>query len=57
MWACAEWMASLGREEADTLAGEEIPFHNDKSKVSEVPGMPTHDQKVIVPLFNLVSLV
>ena len=50
-------MASLGREEANTLAGEEIPFHNDKSKVSEVPGMPTHDQKVIVPLFNLVSLV
>jgi hypothetical protein len=57
LWACAEWMASLGRTEADSLAGEEILFHNDKSKVAEVTGMPPHDQKLIVPLFNLVNAI
>jgi hypothetical protein len=55
LWACAEWMAREGRKEADTLAGEEIIFHNDKSKVKEVEGMVAHDKKVIAPLFNLVS--
>jgi hypothetical protein len=55
MWACAGWMADLGRTEADSLAGEEILFHNEKSKVSEVAGMPPHDQKLIAPLFNLVG--
>jgi hypothetical protein len=55
MWACATWMASLGRKEADILAGEVILFHNDKSKVKEVASMPPHDQKLIAPLFNLVD--
>ncbi|KAI0781092.1 hypothetical protein BD413DRAFT_20648 [Trametes elegans] len=53
MWACAEWMAKLGRKEADAIAGEEIPFKNDKSKVNEVEGMVPHNQKVIAPLFNI----
>jgi len=48
-------MASLGRKEATILAGEDILFHNDKSKVREVTGMPAHDQKLVAPLFNLAS--
>ncbi|KAF7338641.1 NAD dependent epimerase dehydratase family protein [Mycena venus] len=55
MWACAQWMASLGRKEANSLAGEEILFHNEKSKASEVQGMPPSDKKLIAPLFNLVD--
>ena len=55
MWACAEWMASLGRKAADEKAGEDIPFHNDKAKVAEVEGMIPPGQKVKLPLFNLVS--
>jgi hypothetical protein len=55
LWACAEWIAREGRKEANVLAGEEIIFHNDKSKVKEVAGMVAHGQKVIAPLFNLVS--
>jgi hypothetical protein len=47
-------MASQGRKQADIVAGEQIIFHNDKSKVSEVEGMPPHDKKLIAPLFNLV---
>ncbi|OSD01666.1 hypothetical protein PYCCODRAFT_1368911 [Trametes coccinea BRFM310] len=53
MWACAEWMAKIGRKEADAIAGEEIPFKNEKSKVDEVEGMVPHNQKVIAPLFNI----
>ncbi|KAL0947340.1 hypothetical protein HGRIS_013459 [Hohenbuehelia grisea] len=55
MHACAKWMADLGRKEADALAGEQIIFHNSKSRVSDVEGMPPHDQKLIAPLFNLVD--
>jgi hypothetical protein len=47
-------MASRGRKEANQLAGEVIHFHNEKSKVNEVDGMTSHDQKVIAPFFNLV---
>ncbi|KAJ3979181.1 hypothetical protein F5890DRAFT_1641432, partial [Lentinula detonsa] len=54
-WASAMWMASLGRKEADSLAGESIIFHNEKSKVSQVEGMPPHDSKLVAPLFNLVD--
>ncbi|KAH0584080.1 hypothetical protein H2248_009653 [Termitomyces sp. 'cryptogamus'] len=54
-WACAEWIGPLGRTEANVLAGEEILFHNDKKKVREVEGMPPHDQKLIAPLFNLLT--
>lgn len=55
MWACAQWMAKTGRAEANTIAGEDIPFRNEKSKVSEVEGMIPHNQKVVAPLFNIVS--
>lgn len=55
MWTCAEWMAKIGRKEANSIAGEEIVFKNEKSKVKEVEGMVPHDQKCIAPLFNIVS--
>lgn len=54
MWSLAEWMAPQGRKAADALAGEIIPFHNEKSKVKDVEGMPPHDRKLVAPLFNLV---
>ncbi|KIK63702.1 hypothetical protein GYMLUDRAFT_40767 [Collybiopsis luxurians FD-317 M1] len=54
-WASAQWIASLGRKEADSLAGESIIFRNEKSKVSEVAGMQPHDKKLVAPLFNLVD--
>jgi hypothetical protein len=53
--ACALWMAGLGRAEANKIAGEVIPFHNDPTKADEVEGMPRADVKVVAPLFNLVS--
>jgi len=48
-------MAALGREAANSRAGEQIFFHNDKKKVKEVEGMSSHDQKLSAPLFNLVE--
>lgn len=53
-WALAEWMAGLGRKEADSLAGEEI-LSNDKSKIKEGTDLPDVNAKLIAPLFNLVS--
>jgi nucleoside-diphosphate-sugar epimerase len=55
MWACAQWVASLGRTEANKMAGEEIPFHNDPSMVNQVLGMPSPGTKVVAPLFNIVD--
>ena len=55
MWAAAEWMAKTGRKEADVLAGEEILFKNEKSKIDEAEGMVAPSKKVIAPLFNIVS--
>ncbi|KIY43672.1 hypothetical protein FISHEDRAFT_68077 [Fistulina hepatica ATCC 64428] len=55
MWACAGWMAPMGRKEADAKAGEVIPFYNEKAKVKEVEGMPPADQKIVAPLFNLTD--
>jgi hypothetical protein len=57
LWAAAEWMSRVGREEALRLAREEIYWRNDKSKVTEVAGMPPPEMKVVAPLFNLVSIV
>jgi hypothetical protein len=54
-WACAQWMVPLGRKQADALAGEEIIFHNDKSKIKTIDGVPPHDKKLLAPLFNLVD--
>lgn len=56
MWACAEWMASLGRKEANALAGENI-FSNEKSKIKGVEDVPDHLTKLVAPLFNLVRVV
>lgn len=53
--ALARWLAPLGRKEADKLAGESIPFHNDKSKVKGMEDAVPYNQKVVAPLFNLVG--
>ncbi|KII88949.1 hypothetical protein PLICRDRAFT_53446 [Plicaturopsis crispa FD-325 SS-3] len=55
LWACAEWIKSVGRKEADAIAGEEIIAHHQKSKVKDVEGLVPHSQKVIAPLFNLTD--
>lgn len=47
-------MARVGRVEANSIAGEEILFKNDKSKVKLVEGMVPLDKKCIAPLFNIV---
>lgn len=54
-WAAAEWVASIGREEANKVAGEDIYFANDKAKVQEVKGAPDPKAKLTAPLFNLVD--
>ncbi|KAI0316784.1 NAD-P-binding protein [Amylostereum chailletii] len=55
LWACALWMSELGRAEADKVAGEIIHFRNEKSKVSEVEGMPAAETEIVAPLFNLTD--
>ena len=55
-WAAAGWMASLGRTEANVLAGEEIQT-NDKSKVKDVEHVPDLSKKLVAPLFNIVRYV
>ena len=57
LWAVAEWISRVGREEALKLAGEEIFWRNDKSKLTEATGMPPPEKKIIAPLFNLVSII
>jgi len=47
-------MAIKGRNDANETAGEVIPFHNSKSKVKDIAGVPAPDKKVVAPLFNLV---
>ena len=55
MWSCAEWMAGVGRKEANSIAGEEILFRNDKSKAKTIEGVVDPATKCIAPLFNIVS--
>jgi len=55
LWAGAEWIASLGRKEADALAGEEIISHNPRENLMQVDGMPPQDKKLIAPMFNVVD--
>ncbi|KAI6043050.1 hypothetical protein EDC04DRAFT_2891319 [Pisolithus marmoratus] len=55
LWACAEWMRPLGRKQADAIAGEKIPFHNDRSRVKEVVGTCSPDTQPVAPMFNLVD--
>ncbi|KAF8580694.1 hypothetical protein K439DRAFT_1648132 [Ramaria rubella] len=54
-WAAAEWMAPLGRKEANKLAGEDIYFANDKAKLQEVKGAADPKAQLTAPLFNLVD--
>ncbi|KZT26497.1 hypothetical protein NEOLEDRAFT_1177498 [Neolentinus lepideus HHB14362 ss-1] len=54
-WGCAEWMSKLGRQEADTVAGEPLLFHNDKSKIKALEGACAPDAKPVAPVFNLVD--
>ncbi|KAG8217295.1 hypothetical protein J3R82DRAFT_5390 [Butyriboletus roseoflavus] len=55
LWACAVWINQQGREQANALAGEKIPFHNEKSKAKEVDGVASPDEQPVAPLFNLVD--
>ncbi|KAI6110046.1 hypothetical protein F5141DRAFT_1118342 [Pisolithus sp. B1] len=55
LWACAEWMRPLGRQQADAIAGEKILFHNDKGKVKELAGTCSPDVQPVAPIFNLVD--
>ncbi|KAF7966847.1 hypothetical protein HWV62_36895 [Athelia sp. TMB] len=55
IWAAAQWMAPLGRAAADSQAGEEIIFHNSKSKFKDVADIVSHDKKVVAPIFNAVD--
>ena len=52
-FALAQWIEKEGREQANTLAGEEI-LPNDKSKVKEASNLPDPGKKLVAPLFNLV---
>ncbi|KAF8522110.1 NAD-P-binding protein [Hysterangium stoloniferum] len=54
-WAAAEWMGSIGRAEANKIAGEDIYFANDKAKIQDVKGAPDQKAKLTAPLFNLVD--
>jgi hypothetical protein len=56
MWACAQWMAERGRARADSEAGEELHFFNDKSRCSEVSYVPPPTAVPVAPLFNLVRI-
>ena len=54
-WAAAVWMAEIGREAGDKMAGEDIYFANEKTKIQDVKGVPDPKAKLTAPLFNLVS--
>ena len=53
-FALAQWMAKEGRQQANIIAGEELPS-NDKSKIKEGKDLPDLNKKLVAPLFNLVS--
>jgi len=56
MWACAEWMTNVGgRQEANAIAGVDIPFKNEKSRIGEVEGIVPPAQAVVAPLFNIAD--
>ncbi|KZT42003.1 hypothetical protein SISSUDRAFT_980784 [Sistotremastrum suecicum HHB10207 ss-3] len=54
-WSCATWIAPLGREEANKIAGEQIWFANDKSKLKGIDGVIDPSLTPIAPFFNLVD--
>ncbi|CAL1704276.1 unnamed protein product [Somion occarium] len=53
MFAVANWIAGIGRKEADSVAGEEIVFHNDKAQLEAVEGAAPPEKRCVAPLFNL----
>jgi len=55
LWAAAHWMASIGRKQANAIAGEEIIFHNEKRNLTGVDGVAPLDKKLIAPMFNIVD--
>lgn len=55
MWACAQWIAGIGRQEANSIAGEEILCKSEKVKLHP-EGLAPADKKCIAPLFNIVSI-
>ncbi|KAG1796780.1 uncharacterized protein HD556DRAFT_1359723 [Suillus plorans] len=55
LWACAKWIASLGRQQANSTAGEKIYFHNDRTKVKDTEGTCIPDAQPVAPVFNLVD--
>lgn len=57
LWACAKWIASLGRQQANLTAGEKIYFHNDRTKVKDTEGTCIPDAQPVAPVFNLVRKV
>jgi len=56
MWECAKWIDPLGREKADSLAGEKVSFKADKKVAAELaPWLPPTDKDYVLPVFNLVD--
>ncbi|CAL1704277.1 unnamed protein product [Somion occarium] len=55
MFAVANWIAGIGRKEADSVAGEEIVFHNDKAQLEAVEGAAPPEKRCVAPLFNLMT--
>lgn len=56
MWAVAQWMGSVGRAQANTLAGETLRFHAPEKKelLKDLEGHLPKDKDPVAPLFNLV---
>ena len=54
-WAAAAWMAEIGHEAGDKMAGKDIYFTNEKTKIQDIKGVPNPKAKLTAPLFNLIS--
>jgi len=58
MWACANWIQPLGREEANKLGGEAIAgFPTKADLVSGLEGSIPQAQSPVAPFFNIVSYI
>ena len=59
LFACAEWMARLGREKALAAGGEDIICLGDKKRLKELQSkvelLTDPDKTVRAPSFNIVS--
>lgn len=53
-WAVAKWIAKVGREEGNKIAGEDIYFAIDKELVKDLKGEPGPKEKLVAPFFNIV---